>query len=488
MLASQKAVVRWPMSELKSIRDLPGPRALPLVGNLLQISPEKLHLTFEAWAEQYGPIYQFRAGKTSGVVVSDPTQIREVLKRRPGRYRRANSLEKVFNELGLNFLFTLEGESWRRQRGLINAAFTPRTVRALFPELRKVAKRLCARWATAAADNEIVDLDIELRSFAVDITTIVAFGVDVNTVERGPAALREHLKHLLPIVNRRIMAPIPYWRWFELPSDRALTRGLAAVRAKVGELIEQAHARLQSDPERVPQNLLEAMIGARDDEQPQARLTDDEVFGNTIGLLVAGEDTTSNTAAWILYYLASQPPLMQRLREELERELGEDTMLPDPESRTRLPYLEGLIQEALRLRSPAPFTFLENLADEEIMGVHVPAGSLVVALLRMPGLQSQYFHEPRRFDPERWIAETRNEEVSHDPRAAFAFGFGPRLCPGRALALLELALLTSMVALNYDIELVDGPELQEVFGFTMSPEKVRLRVYARKLGDGPTGS
>lgn len=101
-----------------SLSQLPGPKGLPVLGNLLQIDLQKLHTVLEEWAAIYGEIYKFKIANKTVVAISDSTLIQNILRDRPQTYRRISSIERVGRELGTNGVFAAEGKEWQRQRQL----------------------------------------------------------------------------------------------------------------------------------------------------------------------------------------------------------------------------------------------------------------------------------------------------------------------------------------------------------------------------------
>jgi cytochrome P450 len=134
-----------------------------------------------------------------------------------------------------------------------------------------------------------------------------------------------------------------------------------------------------------------------------------------------------------------------------------------------------VVQETLRLKSAAPLFFMEANEDMVLGDLRVEAGAAVWLLTRALALQSESFQAPLAFDPARWLGSSG----SHDPRASLAFGAGPRVCPGRSLALLESAAVGAMVARNFDVALAEGSEPVERLSFTMKPVRLRIRFSPR---------
>lgn len=468
------------VSAPRRLDDLPGPKGLPIVGNALGLDVERLHESLEAWIDEYGSYYTIKLGPKRALVTCDHAAMREVLRARPDAFRRPEKMKRVFAEVRTDGVFTAEGSSWKRQRKLMMAALSPRTIQKDFGTVKRSVERLASLWSQHAGRGDSVEADAEFQRFAVDVATSVAFGVDVNTVEKGQTELRQYLELMFPTINRRVNSTVPYWRWFKLPRDRAFDRALAVLRDKVGVLIADARRRLEEDPSRAehPADLIEAMLVAHDDENEAMRVTDDEIFANALTLLIAGEDTTSNTAAWMFDHLARDPELQSRLREEIHRELGPDGIADDPRALSRLPLLDAVVQETLRLRSAAPLMFFESYENQRVGDVEVDPEVLIIFLTRKAALDEGVFDDAARFDPDRWLEAAAGSERTHDPAAVLAFGYGPRICPGRSLALLELSLLGAALTARFEYSPVSATPPSELFQFTMGPTEVRLKLKA----------
>ncbi|MBK6656864.1 MAG: cytochrome P450 [Proteobacteria bacterium] len=125
------------------------------------------------------------------------------------------------------------------------------------------------------------------------------------------------------ILNSRVNAPFPYWRYLRLPKDRDLDRALVDIEAKVNEMIADVRRRMAADPSlyQAPSNFLEAIIAAKEAEGIE--FSDADIFGNVCTLLLAGEDTTANTIAWAVNYFIEYPEHFARARAEVDAVLGE---------------------------------------------------------------------------------------------------------------------------------------------------------------------
>ena len=249
-----------------------------------------------------------------------------------------------------------------------------------------------------------------------------------------------------------------HWRYVQLPGDRRLVRSNAALRSAIDALIAAASARMAHEQARRerPGNLLEATISAAD--QRGSGVNDQAVAGNVSTMLLAGEYTTANTLAWMLYLLHRHPEAMR------------------------------CAQEAMRLKPVTPFMPLEALRHTRVADVRLPKDSLVWCVLRHDSVDDAYFPNTTKFVPQRWLErdESSTEKsagtVSAIKGVGVPFDAGLRTCPGRHRTMLEMKIAMTMLLGRFEVEAVDtqdGKEAAELMGFVMSPLGLRLRLRLR---------
>ena len=466
---------------LRSLDSLPGPRTLPLVGNALDIDVERLHLVFEDWHRTYGRMFVARLPGRTLLCVADAELAEIMLRARPETYRRSSVVEPVFRELGVDGVFSAEGKAWRAQRKLSMEPLSHRHLRGFYPTLRTVADRLRARWVAAAESGRVLDVTDELKRFTVDVTVQLVFGHDLDTLRADGDVIQRHLEHVFPAFNRRLNTAIPYWRWFKLPVDREVDHAVAEVRRWLDGLVADARARMEREPERAakPANFLEAMLAARDEDGEP--FSDDVVLGNALTMLLAGEDTTAYTLAWAMHELDLAPEATAALRAEIDKVLDRRSLVPDDiDVANKLAYANAVASETMRLRPVAPVFFLEPNQDVSLGGVHVPKGTQIVLLARAQATTPEAFVDPLVFRPDRWTQPAR-AGCPHDPGASIPFGSGPRICPGRTLALLEMRVVLATVYRSFDVVRVGHvDDVVERSSFTMMPVGLRFRLRRRR--------
>lgn len=460
---------------LRNLADLPAPPGWPIVGNALQLQKGQVHQNMEALCDVYGPYFRVKFGGRTMLAVADHEAIAKILRARPHDFRRSSRLAEAAHSMGLNLgLFMAEGEHWHNQRRMVMASFAPQRIRSYFPSMLNVTSRLQGRWQKAAKEGAAIDLQADLMRYTIDTITGLAFGHNVNTLQADGDVIQQHLDQIFPALFKRILAVVPYWKLIKLPSDRRLEHSVAEVNKAIDGFIAQARARLQQDPARhaAPPNLLEAFIVAAESEGSD--VSDADVKDNVLTMLLAGEDTTANTLAWLIYLLKQNPATLTRAIEEVHAIAPGGLADFTPERMAAMDYLDACANEAMRLKPVAPFMVSEALRDTTVADIAVPKGTLLWNVMRHASLSEQNLPEPLAFKPERWLSD-------HSPakHVSMPFGSGPRICPGRYLALLEIKMAMAMLLSHFDIASVDTPdglEARELLAFTMGPDGLTMRL------------
>lgn len=471
---------------LRTIAELPGPKGIPIFGNARQIEPRQFHRTLEKWAREYNGTYKFRVARREFIVVSDRDAIANILRDRPVAFRRSSRTARMLEEAGTRGMFTAEGEEWRRQRKLGMRALTPEVVHRYFPNLVMMTERLLARWNAALAAGREVDVLRDLKAYTLDVTIGLAMGQDINTLEHEDNPLQRDIEFLFSMVARRLTSPFAYWRLFKLKADRDADAAHRRIHGAVTGFIAQARARLEQDPSlrTRPSNMLEALVAARD--EADSGFTDAEVIGNAITMVFAGEDTTSNTIAWLLHLLCETPPTAVAAGDEAVRLMGANTVVRDVRLLDSFAYTDAATREAMRLKPVAPFMAAEPNVDTVVDGVATPAGTIIFLMLRHAAERANEFEHPERFDPARWLTGSGVEAANDPGRKLFPFGGGPRFCPGRYLAMAEIKMVMAMILRNFTLSPRPGAApVEERFTFTMTPSALPLLLHPR---DGRPGA
>lgn len=468
----------------RTLDELPGPRGIPLLGNALEIKPRELHRLLGKWADQFGPIFVFSVATTRILTISDADTIQQILRDRPERFRRWRRMEDIATDIKAEGLFTAEGAAWRRQRKFVMQALNAGHLRKFVPRLEQVIGRLRRRWWRAALSGAPLDAHADLMRLTVDVTSGLAFGMDLNSLEDKIDPIQNHLDKIFPAVARRLTAPFPYWRYLPLAADRETANAVKEVGKVIDRLITETRARLAANPElrAHPGNLLEALVAAQEQESDEAP-RDDEIAANVMTLLLAGEDTTANTISYMIHFLMEYPQVQAAVQEEVDRVIGtSEQPWQDTATLDRLRYIEAFANEAMRCKPVAGHvTFLEPNQDVEIWGVAVPRGTPILALNAHLGIQEANFAQADEFRPERWLQPAGSHDGAHNTKAFMPFGAGPRFCPGRQLAMLQIKMVMAMLCRDFEVaHPKDAQPLEDIYNFTVGPTHVDALLRPRR--------
>jgi cytochrome P450 len=218
------------------------------------------------------------------------------------------------------------------------------------------------------------------------------------------------------------------------------------------------------------------MLVARDENgQP---FSEEILFGNCMSMLLAGEDTTANSLAWAVHLLCEHPEEVASLRTELDGTLGTATVPRSLEETNSLQRANAVSSESMRLKPVAPLNFMNTLRDTVVGDIEIPAGTNVMIIGRVAAMDDRNFAEAARFRPGRWL--DAGNGGAHEPGASQPFGSGPRICPGRSLALVEMRLVLAMLYKNFDVSRVGAADdVSERYSFTVMPTDLKVRLTRR---------
>ena len=207
-------------------------------------------------------------------------------------------------------------------------------------------------------------------------------------------------------------------------------------------------------------------------------MSDEAILHECLHLLVAGHETSSNALCWTLYLLSKHPEYVEAVRSEYDRVVGDSVLqyadLPGLDVTTQI------IEESLRLYPPFWMVDRVAVADDDIMGIRIPKGTIVVAFIYGAHRSPKLWDDPDRFIPERF---SKAHRVTHTPFAYLPFGGGPRGCVGGTFAMLQMLMIVGGLLRRYDFELAPDQDvsprsmvfLRPNHGIRMAFAKRRIR-------------
>lgn len=461
-------------------KELPGPKGLPLIGNLHEITFTDLHNHFEKWAKEYGDVYKVKLGPSNITVITKPEIIQEILKARPKEFIRMQKMDKILRAEGVHGVFNAEGEEWKIHRRIIAKGLDVKHQQQFFPSMVTTIERLFKKMNAISKTNENYSIQDDLLRFTVDVTTTLAFGIEMNTLEQEGGVIQEHMDKLFPMIFKRINEPFPLYKIYKTKKDREFDKAVKEVDKLIDVFIKTGRERLNNHPElkENPSNLLESVILAAEEENV---FEDKDIKGNLLTLLMAGEDTTAHSLAWIIFFISQHPEIQEKLFQEASNVLANENFLSSYSKLAELPYTEAVINESIRLKPVAPLLIFQPTEDVEIENYLFKKGSKIFTQFRLGATSDSYFTNAKSFIPERWLKDPSAAKCPmHNIDAYTPFGSGPRFCPGKNLAMLEMKLVLTMLMKNFSIEMVTPiEEITEIMAFTMTASKFEIKLNKR---------
>jgi cytochrome P450 len=248
------------------------------------------------------------------------------------------------------------------------------------------------------------------------------------------------------------------------PARTRAQRSIAGLDGIVYRLIDDRMAAIGRGEADLPADLLQMLATAVDTEGDGEGLPRKQVRDELVTLFLAGHETTSHALTWTWMLLSQNPEVRTRLVAEIDDVLG--GRAPTFEDLEALPLTELVLKEAMRLYPPAFVLSRKSVADTEIGGYEVPAGSEVIVWTYYTHRDARWYPDPEAFRPERFEPEA----YAKLPRMAYLpFGGGPRACIGANFSLIEARLILATLAQRLRFELPAGHRVRHRTGVTLAP-------------------
>ena len=441
-----------------SLAPPPGPDGLPVIGTTVSLMRNPFGFLEEI--ASYGDVVQYRTVLGTFTALLHPDHVERVLLQEPNRFQQVDVADF---DMGIDpeGLVDVRGEQWRRQRTVMQPAFTMERIQSYADVMVEVTEDTAGEWT----GGETIRLDEAFSELTLRILTRSLFDLDVESDDADVIARTARLlNEQLAVGNPSVLLP----SWVPTPSNRRFKR-------TYGEFVDRVDAMIADGRESpdIGDDLLSILLHAQTDEG--ATLSETEVRDNMLTFLFAGHETTSLGLTYTVLLLAQHDDELERVRAEHREVIGDDD--PGFEHVPRLTHTERVIDEALRLYPPIPTLFREPMEPAAFDGYRVDSGSILTLPQFTIHRDARFWADPMAFDPDRWREERSDDRPEY---AYFPFGGGPRHCIGMRFARLEMRLVLAALLRQFDFELVSDPDLEFDPGMTLRPaDPVRVRIDER---------
>lgn len=401
--------------------------------DILSAQPARL---YRAW------MAEFRTPFFRSYMCNDPDLIETVLKARPADFPKSQRVGEGLRPLLGNSVFVTNGQTWARQRRIIDPAFEGGRLNQALPAMWQAGCDCVTRLAARAGPDPI-DIEEETAHAAADVIFRTLFSIPIRD-ETASAVFHEFRAHqrAQPILNLGALMPLP--RWFPRLHSRATRRTATRIRDLIAQLTAARAGMIRAGT--APDDLATKIMTTPDPQTGRCFETDEMVDQVAIFFL-AGHETSASALAWALYLLALFPDWQDRAAAEAAGALPA-TAAPTMSTIGRLKTCRAIFREAMRLYPPVPMFVREARCPETFRGRPVPSGAQVVISPWHLHRHERLWDNPDSFNPARFDTENGKSCLR---RAYLPFSTGARVCPGAGFAMAEGPLFMAMILRDFRI-------------------------------------
>ncbi|KAJ7960904.1 Cytochrome P450 [Quillaja saponaria] len=451
----------------------PGPRRLPLIGNMHQLIGQLPHESLRNLAKKYGPLMHLQLGELSNIIVSSPEIAKAVMKTHDVIFANRPYLlaSRVLSYDSTNIAFSPYGNYWRKLRKICTEELLSLKRVQSFQFMRE--KEVSNLIETIASnEGSVINLTELISEFAYVITSRAAFG---KKSKHGQAFVST-LEAIIQVGAGFCIADF-------YPSFKAL-QVITGIKAKLEKLQKEIDTILNniikehketklmnmSSQREARENLLDVLLKLQEKNDLEVTLTEDNIKAVVMDIFGGGSDTSSTTVQWAMSELLKNPKVLEETQAELRRVFDKKGLV-DETNLDELNYLKAVVKETLRLHPPVPLLLPRESSERcEINGYEIPAKTRVIINAWAIGRDPNYWTEADKFKPERFIdspIDYRGTDFAYIP-----FGAGRRLCPGLTFGLVNTELPLAKLLYHFDWKLPNGikPEeldMKESFGIVL---------------------
>ncbi|KAJ4490596.1 cytochrome P450 [Lentinula aciculospora] len=456
-------VYRLMTLEKRALSLPPGPRGLPIIGNLFDVPAEKEWLTFAKWGETYGKLASVTVLGQPLIIVNSASVAKDMLDKHSAIYSDRPVIPM--------------GERFRNYRRLAHQLFgNASTMKSFHPveelETHRFLKRLLSRPA---------EFSNHIRKTAGAIILRISHGYEVGEGDDPFVTLADKAteQFALSTAPGFLVNLVPFLQylpdWFPGASFKQTAKEWSATLNEMVDLpydhVKQHIAAGSAEPSYVSK-LVEDQNLSPDQEF--------EIKWSSASLYSGGADTTVSAIYSFFKAMSMYPEVQAKAQAELDAVVGNDR-LPSFEDRDHLPYIQAVTLEALRWHSVVPTSVPHRVTEDNVFkGYFIPKGALVMANLWQMNHDPEVYHDPMTFKPERFIGP----KAEIDPRES-CFGFGRRICPGRVLADASVFISCAMALAVFNISkysedgVVIEPDTDQSTGTISHPSSFKCTISPR---------
>ncbi|KAG9240248.1 cytochrome P450 [Calycina marina] len=441
----------------------PGPRTLPVIGNLHLMPAFKVYKQFTEWGQKFGPIYSLMIGSQPLIVLQSHKIARDLLDKRGANYSSRPDMY-ILNEVcsrGLRQVAMKYTPTWRQIHRVNYKILNAKATRAYTPYQNLESRQM----VVDMLDNPFAH-KTHIQRYSNAFTCQMVYGFRTTSWE--DTKLRKVVDIFFEVCD--VATSIPARLMDCYPILQRIPKSLLSVTRTAMELDQRTTGilleRWLEGKKKTQEGKIVPCYAASLSQAQKTEGFSDELAAYIIGQIVeAGSSTTSDELMGFLLAMVTHPEVQRLAQEEIDAVIGSDR-LPTIADFDSMPYVRGCARETLRwMPTTAMLIPHSPLKDDVYEGYKIPAGTSVVLNVWALNTDPEVWPEPRKFDPSRFANETRGEHevaTSGDnasKRYNYVFGAGRRLCQGMHIAERSLFLIMSCMLWGFNITTPDPSKI-----------------------------
>lgn len=436
----------------------PGPKGLPIIGNLHQFDFKNPHLYFTKLANIYGPIFSFRIGNRSVVVVQSAKMAKEVLQVQDKNFCNKKVMvgRQRLSYNGLDVAFAPYGEYFREVKKIFVVHLLSSKRVETFASIRhEEVSRIIQKISSLSSENKVVNLSELLFRCASSTICRTAFGKRFENDEGIRSRFHDLLTEAQAMLAGFFISDyFPYFGWLDKLTGKYSK--LEKTFKKMEEFYEEVigeHLDLKKNKfER--ENMVDILLQLKKERCFSFELTLDHIKAMLMDIIVAGTDTSTAMVIWAMTMIIKNPDVMKKVQNELRNAIQNKGYIEDNDL-SNLEYFKALVKETFRLHPAAPLLVpRETLQDCTIEGFDIQSKTLLYVNVWATGRDPEIWKDPDSFKPERFLKSSIN--FLGQDFELIPFGAGRRICPGIHLGVASLEIMLANLLYFFDWKLPDG--------------------------------
>jgi cytochrome P450 len=478
----------------------------PFFGVVKDFNPRTFLKTAVEYPKRFGPFVEYFLFGKRGILITEIETCKEILMKRPKKFRRMSTLEYSSNVLNTRRgLFQSNGTVWNHIRKSTAPSFSNQNVMSKFPKIVEEMFLWIERLGNESGGSvdkgvptpAVIDMKYQAFSLTIRVITIVAFGLETTDPVSSYFFSSQFMKDMESMFRFSVESALfflPRWCWKYISSkyqyEKAAREADQRMVKSCNDVINHKRELMNSLSSNYNvTSMIDSMLTKAQEEKENA-LTDEEIMANIKTIYFAGSDTTAVVISWISYFFALYPTICEEVRAEAETVIFSNINKNGSKTRaeiissvsfditSELPVTSACIKEVLRLCGPASTNGCQVSDENDSVtlsnGIEINRGNIVWVNMDGIHMDENIFKNPTEFKPHRWL--TKDEDELKNLESHFIpFGYGPRICPGLSLALHEAVLAASFLAYHYNIVLnCPKEEILRIRSFTAAPSKMPI--------------